>query len=340
MKVLITGCNRHSKALVRSLKNNRDRRLVEVIGINNNPDEILRTEVDEAIVAPPVTDPKYVDWLLDLCTSKKVDVVLPFVTAELPVLALNREKLESTGTKISVSSYRSVVIANDKERMGQRFSSIMPRQTLAHSANDVIRFAKKIGYYTGTPMCCKLTGRSGGTGFAIIDDKRCLDITIFNKAGVNRYISFEQLCEIVEKVDADILLQEYIEGPDYSVCVLADNGQANLMCGLIGYAMEFGAYMRGEILKNDKAYEITKKLVKDLGLDGNACFDFVLRADGTPVLLECNPRINAGIPFLEAAGADLAYLRCKQLLGEPVPDELNIKYGLKMVKYYETYFYQ
>ena len=36
MKVVITGCGRHSKSLVQSLKNNVDGREVEVIGINRS----------------------------------------------------------------------------------------------------------------------------------------------------------------------------------------------------------------------------------------------------------------------------------------------------------------
>ena len=57
MKVVITGCGRHSKSLVQSLKNNVDGREVEVIGINNSPANILRSDVDEAIIAPSITDP-------------------------------------------------------------------------------------------------------------------------------------------------------------------------------------------------------------------------------------------------------------------------------------------
>ena len=347
MKVVITGCGRHSKSLVQSLKNNVDGREVEVIGINNSPANILRSDVDEAIIAPSITDPDYIDWLLDLCTREKVDVILPYITAELPILAANRERLESEGTKVSVASERTLMVANDKVELARMFPKVMPRQTVVRSSAEVRSFARSIGYYTGMPLCCKLADKCGGTGFAILDEKKYLDIGSFNKMGVSRYISIDQLCEIADKVDVDIILQEYVAGTDYSVCILANKGRVELECGFAGYAMEYGAVTLGEIVKNEMAYDFCRAITKVLELDGNACFDFILRTkDNTPlevcspVLLECNPRISATIPFIAKAGADLVYLRCKQLLGEPIDTNVSFDYGLKMVKYYDAHYYR
>lgn len=340
MKVVITGCGRHSKSLVQSLKNNVDGREVEVIGINNSPANILRSDVDEAIIAPSITDTDYIDWLLDLCTRKRVDVILPYITAELPILAANREKLESSGTKVSVASERTLMVANDKVELARMFPEYMPSQTLVRSSAEVRSFARDIGYYTGRQLCCKLADKCGGTGFAILDERKYLDIGSFNKVGMNRYINIYQLCEIVDKVDVEIILQEYVVGSDYSVCVLADHGKAEIMCGFIGYAMEYGAVTQGEIVKNERAYSIAEHLTEKLELDGNACFDFIILPSGRPLLLECNPRISATIPFIAKAGADLVYLRCKQLLGEPIDTNVSFDYGLKMVKYYDAHYYR
>ena len=340
MKVLITGCGRHSKTLVQSLKDNVDRREVFVIGINNSETNILRSDVDKHIIAPGIHEEGYIDWLLDLCAAEGVDVVLPYITAELPIVALNREKLESRGTKVSVAPLDALMIANSKVKMAERFQDIMPRQTVVHTSDEIKRYAEKAGYYSGIPLCCKLTDGCGGAGFAILDERKALDISLFNKIGVSRYIGIEQLCEIADKSAISIILQEYVPGTDYSVCVLADRGKVLLMCGFAGYSMEYGAVTSGEILKNEEAYGMAERVVREIGLDGNACFDFIIRQDGKPLLLECNPRINATIPFIAKAGADLVYLRCKQLLGEPFKTNVDFRYGLKMVKYYECYYYQ
>ena len=339
MKVLITGCGRHSKSLVESLKHNPDGERVEIIGINNNPDNILRVSVDKSIIAPSITAPDYIQWLYNLCETEKVDVVLPYITAELPIVANAQDYLEESGAKISVSSPESLRVANDKIALAEYFGDVMPRQMVVTSSEEIRHFARKIGYYKDTKLCCKLADKCGGTGFAILDEHKYLDINTFGKIGVPRYMSIEQLCEIADKLNVKIILQEYIPGTDYSVCVLADHGKMVYECGFAGYTMEFGAVTSGEILKNKKAYEIAERAVKFLELDGNCCFDFIIKENGDAVLLECNPRLNATLPFVEAAGAPLAYYRCKQLLGGKLPKTLDINYGLKMVKYYESYYY-
>lgn len=340
MKILITGCGRHQNALVRRLKNNRDHREVEVIGINSSSDNLLRTGVDEYMIAPLVLDPKYPDWLLNLCAEKKVDVVLPFVQAELAVLAEHRKKLESLGTKISVASPETLSILNDKTKMAEHFPELMPRQRIVHTSEEIMAFAKDVGYFTGTNICCKIQGRCGGTGFAVLDEQKAMDVSLFNRCGMPRYITIGQLCEITEKVHTQIILQEYIKGTDYSVAVLADNGWVQGICGFAGYFMEYGSVMSGEIIKNVAAYEIAERISVETGLDGNACFDFMIRPDGTPVLLECNPRINATIAFVEMAGGDFVYQRCRRLMGESLGDvTYDIDYGLRMVNYYDPWFF-
>ncbi len=340
LKVLITGCGRHSKTLIQTMKNNIDGRKVEVIGINNSAANILRTDVDKWIIAPSIYAPDYIDWLLNLCVEEGVDVVLPYITAELPILADKTFLFENRGIKVSIASPEALRIANDKVELSKRFHQFMPRQAVCHNSSDIRKFAKWVGYYSGTPICCKLADKCGGTGFAILDETKYLDIGTFNKIGVNRYMSIKQICEIADKVRATIIMQEYVQGTDYSVCVLARKGLPEIMCGFAGYAMEFGAVTSGEILKNDEAYEIAETVTEAIGLDGNACFDFMLRPDGKPVLLECNPRISATIPFIAKAGADLVYLRCKQLLNEPFDTDIDFDYGLKMVKYYEAHYFK
>lgn len=102
-------------------------------------------------------------------------------------------------------------------------------------------------------------------------------------------------------------------------------------------SMVCGAVMSGEIKRHERAYEIASKITKELELDGNMCFDFIIDDDAA-YLLEVNPRINATLPFVQKAGANLAYLRCLQLLGHSIIPP-KIKYGIKMKKYYESEYF-
>ena len=144
------------------------------------------------------------------------------------------------------------------------------------------------------------------------------------------------LKELADSYAGEIILSEYIAGHDYSVCTLSASGEVLHRCGFIGLEMDYGSVMLGEIQKNATAYEIAETVCAELGIDGNACFDFMLGKDGRVKLLEVNPRLSASLPFVAAAGLNLPYLRCKQLLGYDITGyDINVRYGLKMRKYYE-----
>ena len=74
------------------------------------------------------------------------------------------------------------------------------------------------------------------------------------------------------------------------------------------------------IVADDPAVtEVCAKVTQKLGLDGNIGFDIRKREDGTPIIMECNPRITAGIPYFFLAGVNLPYLCIKKLLKEELP---------------------
>ena len=81
-------------------------------------------------------------------------------------------------------------------------------------------------------------------------------------------------------------------------------------------------------------------VVQRLGIDGNVGFDFIVKDDGTVLLLDVNLRINATLQFPAKAGCNLSYLRCKRLLGDTSMYKLNINRNLKMVKYFDSKYYE
>lgn len=341
MTILITGASAHSKELIDALRNNYDGEEISIVGINCSDNKLLRTGVDKGYVVPVITDPSYIDTLIDICLRDEVDVILPFITKELEILSTNKRRFERIGVKVSVASLEALAVANNKLELSKRYYGYkyMPIQEVARYKEDVIDFANEIGY-PNTSFCVKLPSGCGGNGFMVVDEKKGLDFSYVNKNGFHRYITLDHLFEMVEKRDGEVILSEFVEGTDYSVCVLADNGKVTHICGYYGYEMDYGSVVNGEISKNDKAYEIAEKIIADLAFDGNACFDFIIKPDGTPELLEINPRLNASLPFVAKAGLNLAYLRCKQLLGTDVTKyNPTIQYGLRMSKYYESEYF-
>lgn len=59
--------------------------------------------------------------VIDICEKEKVDVILPFITAELPIMAENRELLESHGVKVSISSMESILASGNKVELAKHY---------------------------------------------------------------------------------------------------------------------------------------------------------------------------------------------------------------------------
>ncbi|MBQ4447411.1 MAG: ATP-grasp domain-containing protein [Clostridia bacterium] len=337
--IMITGCSMHSNDLINVLRDNYDNEEIKIVGINCEDTALLRKGVDAGYVVPRITEPDYISTVIDICKIEGVDVIFPFITAELPIMAANKEHIERHGIKVSVASEAALRDVGDKVTLSKRYPSLMPRQALARTAKDCFEFAASVGY-PNKPICCKLPDRCGGLGFSVVDEEKGLDMTLFNKFGRNRYINFSMLTQLVEHAGSEVILQEFEEGSDYSMCGLAENGKLLFGLGFEASLMAFGSAMFANIKQNDEAYRIAEQIVSDSGLDGNFCCDFILKEDGSVKLLEVNPRLSATLPFIAKAGLNLPYLRAIQLLGRDVSKmEFDINYALRMSKNYESEYF-
>lgn len=337
--VLITGCSMHSADLINVLRDNYDHEEIHVVGINCEDTALLRKGVDAGYVVPRITEPDYIPTVIDICKKEHVDVIFPFITAELPIMAASKDIIEREGIKVSVSNAMSLKLAGDKVFLGEHYPELMPKQAVVENEADCLHFAQRVGY-PRQKICCKLPNRCGGLGFCVIDEEKGLDMTLFNKFGLNRYITFDMLVTLVKHTAETVILQEYEEGNDFSYCGLAQEGKLLYGLGFEASLMAFGSAMFANIAQNQMAEDIARKIVEDTGLDGNFCCDFILKPDGKVTLLEVNPRLSATLPFIAKAGLNLPYLRAIQLLGRDVTNmkfELNLK--LRMSKNYESEYF-
>ena len=112
--VLVTACGaQFMPGLVNCLKDNGERN-IRIVGTDMSDDKTLLQMVDAYYQVPSASDPHYIDVLLDICKKEKVDVVLPFMSADLLPMIDRLVDFENLGTKVSVSDRRSVEITTNK----------------------------------------------------------------------------------------------------------------------------------------------------------------------------------------------------------------------------------
>lgn len=321
--VLITAAgNVFMPGTTACLINNGERR-VRLIGADMNDDPTILQMCDAYYPVPRGDDPQYIDVLLDICKKESVDVVLPIMSVELNGLAKNRAKFEAIGTKVSVSDEAALEIANDKLKL----FDYMKNQGLpcaeykaVHSVEELEESAIQFGY-PEKRVCVKATNGSGSRGFRILDETRSRFHMYMHEKPSACYIRLREMKEILSEADKfpELLVMEYLPGNEYTVDLLADRGKVLYNCCRKSLGMENSIMLNSIVENNQQVLEICKAVTERLGLEGNIGFDLLERQDGTPFVVECNPRITAGIPVFRMAGVNLPYLNIKRLLGETLP---------------------
>lgn len=326
----------------RCLKNNQERN-IKIVGVDLSDDVLMNSLfVDKYYQVPRYTDPRYVDIILDICKTERVDVFFPHISMELPYILERIGDFESIGVKVAISNSGTLDIANSKYQLYEfmkGFGLTVPKYFLVDSVETLKRRICELDYPL-KPVCVKMTQNSGSRGVRIIRSNLSKTDLFLHEKPSSINVSFDEMCEILEGCNPmpEIMAMEYLPGVEYTVDLLADHGHTLYIAGRRNTTSSMSIAQTSVVEKKDSAYELCKKIVRELNLDGNIGFDFMLDENDNPWLTDLNPRVTATIVLYAGAGLNFPYLRVKQLLGEKLP-EVQLRYGTMLVRKYWDVLY-
>lgn len=275
--------------------------------------------VERFFVIPPVgKGPReYVNRLLKISRSEKIDLVIPTVSEELLPLAERRREFETQGVRLMVSEAAAISVAVDKWRtyefcQAEKIRS--PRTALAQGKTSVGAFARRFGY----PVSVKPRKGRGSAGFCVIPDRRAL--------------------HTLNPIQ-DTIVQEYIEGPEFSTDVLMQDGVPVIAVPRERIRTESGISVIGRTVRLPAVSKFAMRICEALGLEGVANVQIKLDR-GRPTLIEVNPRF-AGTTILSvAAGVNFPYLAVKNFLrGERfTKSELRYRPNVLLTRFWADIF--
>lgn len=341
LTVMLTACGvPFIPGLVNCLRENGERK-IRIIGTDMRDDPTLYSLLDKFYVVPPADNSLYAKTLLEIAKKEQVDVLLPFMSAELLQLIDMKDKFEKAGIKLSVSGRYSVEITNNKYAfysfLKQRGIKV-PKFCRVATADELVGACELVGYPENA-VCVKATRSSGSRGIRIIDSSMSRFDILFGQKPNSFYTTMDDLLATLKEreVMPEMMAMEYLPGLEGSVDLVADHGKILYMAYRESNINLASIPQEATLSDNQEAYEIAHAVIAALGLDGNADLDFKNNVAGHPVLLEINPRIAATMQIFKEGGMNLPYLRIKQLLGEELP-KVEIKYGIKMKRRYVEMF--
>lgn len=340
--VLITNCGGPGiGGIIDSLRLQKERG-IKIVGVDCNSNAAGKYLVDSFYLVPMIKTTGYRDYLLTLCDKEDVDVLLCLSSSELDKLNYCRVSLAGLGVKTARMNYHIgsttlLDITLDKAKCYEHFKGISPRYRSPQTDSVFWEDAKWLGY-PKEKICLKPRQSSGSRGFLVLTNKMTLnDLLSVKHCNIRALGNLVHLWRFHDADYNEVILMEYLPGIEYSIDILADNGDMLYCVPRVREVVKDGVTTVGRVDLKEEIIDMCGMITKDLQYTGNLNIQLKHDRDDKPKLIEINPRLSGTVALCTAAGANLVYWGVKQILGEPIP-KVEVKDGVRMVRYLKEVF--
>lgn len=274
---------------------------------NTNPHAPAFLAAHESAVEPGgLKGEAYLAWCLDFCRDNQIDIFIP--GKEAIFISGAREQFVAQGTRVLCAASQDMLhLLHDKaqfyrtvelKRAPPAAFRVVENSTQFDAAYRELRQAH--------PVCCiKPSVSVYGLGFSVIDEGRSSAQLLLD--GAAYHIGLDDLqrgLAAMEDGFRPLLVMEYLDGHEYSVDCVGDNGR--LVCAIPRKkALVAG---QGQLIDmREDMLDCTRQLTAAYGLNGVFNVQFREGRNGLG-LLEINPRMSGGIAMACLAGPNLPYL--------------------------------
>lgn len=316
MTILILSCGTRNK-LVRFFKETFSA-LPEggrVVATDCSPWAPALYEADTYYLVPRMTEPGYLDRILEICRQENVDGILPLFEDELDLLSQNRAMFEAEGILAIVSAAETVALCRDK----YRFYEHLIRNGLPALPTCIGTEAFDAALAAGTmrfPVFVKPVKGCGSAGISRVDDRALL----------------EALCRHSEE---ELLIQQFANGEELGADIYVDliSHKPVSVFTKKKVRMRAGETEKSVSVKDDSLFALIEKTVATLQLAGPVDMD-IFRVEDNYYISEINPRFGGGYPHAYHCGVNFPALIAQNLAGrENRPAVGAYEAGMCMMKY-------
>lgn len=339
LTILVTGGGAPGIAgTLYALRHNPDGVKVRIITCDMRPDVVGKYLADAFYIVPSAESPEFEKALLKISTDEHVDVILPQVTRELLPLAENTSLFEKHGIKIAIASKDSIERANDKWIIlgaAKQCGVPHPKSVLTKTEEEFLRAVKELGY-PQRKVVVKPRLSNGLRGLRILSDKPWDVARFLTQKPDPLEISLDGLLAILQNGEwPELIVQEFLPGPEYTIDVF--KGQhGTIAIPRLREEIRSGITFKAKVELRSDLQLYAYKLAEELDLKYAFGFQFKVSSDGTPKVLECNPRIQGTMVTTAFAGCNVIWWAVKEALGEkvqPVEPQLHVN-GMRFIRYW------
>lgn len=274
-------------------------------------------DADKYYIVPSITEPGYMDLILDICKKEQIKGVLSLIDPELSLLAANEEKFEKIGTKIIGSSYELCEMALDKMQMYRWLTD--HGYDCARSWTNKDDFFKAVDDGEVTyPVFVKPYKGSASIGISKAYDKETVELLFAH--------------------NNDLMIQEFMNGQEIGADVYVDmiSGEVVSIFTKKKIKMRAGETDKAVSFKDPALFVLIEKFVQEAGYRGQIDID-IFNINGKYYISEVNPRFGGGYPHAYESGVDHIKLILNNLRGLVNQKNIGVyEEDVYMMKYNEV----
>lgn len=288
----------------------------KVIATDMSPYAPAIYEADGFYTVPRITDPDYIDIVLDICQKEHIVGVLSLIDPELSLLAKNKSRFDEIGVTIVGSSFDLCELSLNKMDMFHWLDEHKYR--CARSYTSIADFYADLDDgVLDFPVFVKPICGSASLSISKVYDKETLEFLLAH--------------------NDKLMIQEFLNGQEIGADVYIDiiSGEVVSIFTKKKLLMRAGETDKAVSFKDEKLFALIEEFVSECGFRGQIDVD-MFEVNGEYYISEVNPRFGGGYPHAYECGTDHMALIVNNLNGVPNQKQIG-KYedDVVMMKYNE-----
>jgi carbamoyl-phosphate synthase large subunit len=247
------------------------------------------------------------------CNRHSIDLLIPLIDSELPLLSLHQQQFKDRGVTVLISSPITTEICHSKKKTSLFLEQISVKTPKIYGLSEITD--------RNFPLVVKPDRDSASIGRHYVN----------NRSELNFFWNYVE----------DPIVQQLMIGKEYTIDILVNfQGEAISIVPRLRLETRAGEISKGITVKNPALIAAAKQVVTSLpGAIGCITLQCFLQSDGEIVFIEINPRFGGGYPLSYRAGADFPLWLMQSLMGKnPKVAIDNWEDGLAMLRYDDAIF--
>lgn len=256
---------------------------------------------------PKIGDRNYIDKLIEIVKENNIKLIVPTIDTELLTLSLEKKRIEAeTNCKVLVSDYDVIKVCRDKvttQEFMEKNDFDMPKMIEFEDLNQDSSF----------PIFIKPKSGSSSIG-------------AYKISNYNELLSYSKTIE-------DPIIQEFVEGEEYTVDVFLDfNSNIISIVPRLRIATRSGEISKGKIVKDKLVMNEVRKLMEVMKPIGHITVQ-LFKSNNHIKFIEVNPRFGGGAPMSIQSGADSCENLYRLLMGENLEYNENYRDNIMFFRF-------